>query len=191
MDGKERCIADEVPFEIPESWEWVRIGNVTSVLGGKRIPAGRKLSTDNTGHIYIRVSDMKDNSVSTDNLLYVPNDIFPTISRYIINKEDVYITVAGTIGKVGKIPPELDGANLTENADRLVFSNLDQNWLIKFLQSNVVQSQIVDATTKVGQPKLAIKRIQSLLIPLPPINEQHRIVAKIEELMSNINTLSK
>ena len=134
---------------------------------------------------------MKDNSVSTDNLLYVPNDIFPTISRYIINKEDVYITVAGTIGKVGKIPPELDGANLTENADRLVFSNLDQNWLIKFLQSNVVQSQIVDATTKVGQPKLAIKRIQSLLIPLPPINEQHRIVAKIEELMSNINTLSK
>ncbi len=191
VDGKERCIADEVPFEIPESWEWVRIGNVTSVLGGKRIPAGRKLSTDNTGHIYIRVSDMKDNSVSTDNLLYVPNDIFPTISRYIINKEDVYITVAGTIGKVGKIPPELDGANLTENADRLVFSNLDQNWLIKFLQSNVVQSQIVDATTKVGQPKLAIKRIQSLLIPLPPINEQHRIVAKIEELMSNINTLSK
>ncbi len=191
VDGKERCIADEVPFEIPESWEWVRIGNITSVLGGKRIPAGRKLSTDNTGHIYIRVSDMKDNSVSTDNLLYVPNDIFPTISRYIINKEDVYITVAGTIGKVGKIPPELDGANLTENADRLVFSNLDQNWLIKILQSNVVQSQIVDATTKVGQPKLAIKRIQSLLIPLPPINEQHRIVAKIEELMSNINTLSK
>ena len=38
------CIADEVPFDIPESWEWVRLGSITSVLGGKRIPAGRKLT---------------------------------------------------------------------------------------------------------------------------------------------------
>ena len=65
---------------------------------------------------------MKNSTVLTDNLMYVPADIFPSISRYIINKEDVYITVAGTIGAVGTIPPELDGANLTENADRLVFT---------------------------------------------------------------------
>ncbi len=183
IDGKECCIADEVPFEIPDGWEWCRLGSVASVLGGKRIPAGRKLSLENTGHIYIRVSDMKDESVSTDNLQYVPEDIYPTISRYIINKEDIYITVAGTIGKIGKIPPKLDGANLTENADRLVFSIIDQDWLIKCLQSNVVQAQIADATTKVGQPKLAIARIQNLLIPLPPLSEQHRIFAKIEQLL--------
>ena len=126
---------------------------------------------------------MKDESVSTDNLQYVPEDIYPTISRYIINKEDIYITVAGTIGKIGKIPPKLDGANLTENADRLVFSIIDQDWLIKCLQANVVQAQIADATTKVGQPKLAIARIQNLLIPLPPLAEQHRIVTKLEELL--------
>ena len=174
---------DEIPFEIPKSWEWCRISSIASVLGGKRIPAGRKLSQENTGHVYIRVSDMKENTVSTDNLQYVPEDIYPSISRYIINKEDVYITVAGTIGRIGKIPFELDGANLTENADRLVFSVIDQDWLIKCLQSNIVQTQIVDVTTKVGQPKLAIARIQNLLIPLPPLAEQRRIVAKIEKLM--------
>ena len=180
---------DEIPFEIPESWEWVRLGTITTVLGGKRIPAGRKLTQDNTGHIYIRVSDMKEETVSIDNLLYVPKDIFPSISRYIINKDDVYITVAGTIGKIGKIPSELDGANLTENADRLVFSNICQDWLIKSLQSAVIQSQIAEVTTKVGQPKLAILRIQNLIIPLPPLAEQHRIVAKIEELLSKIDKL--
>ncbi|MBR6936584.1 MAG: restriction endonuclease subunit S [Prevotella sp.] len=180
---------DEIPFEIPESWEWVRLGTITTVLGGKRIPAGRKLTQDNTGHIYIRVSDMKEETVSIDNLLYVPKDIFPSISRYIINKEDVYITVAGTIGKIGKIPSELDGANLTENADRLVFSNICQDWLIKSLQSAVIQSQIAEVTTKVGQPKLAILRIQNLIIPLPPLAEQHRIVAKIEELLTKIDKL--
>lgn len=174
---------DEKPFEIPNGWMWVRLGMIVSVLGGKRIPAGRKLTADNTGYRYIRVSDMKDGTVSTEDILYVPSDIYPSISRYIINKEDIYITVAGTIGRVGKIPEELDGANLTENADRLVFSGLNQDWLIKCLQSSVIQSQIADATTKVGQPKLAIKRIQELLVPLPPITEQKRIVARLEKLL--------
>ena len=103
----------------------------------------------------------------------------------------MYITVAGTIGRVGKIPPEIDGANLTENADRLVFSIIDQDWLIKCLESSLVQQQIIDATTKVGQPKLAIKRIQELLIPLPPLAEQKRIVAKIEELLPYIDRYEK
>ena len=174
---------DEKPFEIPNGWMWVRLGMIVSVLGGKRIPAGRKLTADNTGYRYIRVSDMKDGTVSTEDILYVPSDIYPSISRYIINKEDIYITVAGTIGRVGKIPEELDDANLTENADRLVFSGLNQDWLIKCLQSSVIQSQIADATTKVGQPKLAIKRIQELLVPLPPITEQKRIVARLEKLL--------
>lgn len=174
---------DEIPFDIPESWKWVRIGTVATILGGKRIPAGRKLSSNDTGYIYIRVSDMKDGYVSKENLQYVPEDIFPSISKYIIHKEDVFITVAGTIGRVGKIPPELDGANLTENADRLVFSLMDQDWLIKCMQSSLVQNQIADATTKVGQPKLAIIRIQNMLIPLPPLAEQKRIVAKLEEIL--------
>ncbi|OUQ55256.1 hypothetical protein B5E58_12570 [Tyzzerella sp. An114] len=174
---------DEKPFDIPESWKWCRLGEIVTILGGKRIPAGRQLTTENTGYKYIRVSDMKDGTVLTDGLLYVPADIYPSIARYIIHKEDVYITVAGTIGRVGKIPYEIDGANLTENADRLVFSILDQNWLIRCLESNIIQSQIVNVTTKVGQPKLAIKRIQELVIPLPPIAEQKRIVEKLEQLL--------
>ena len=185
--GTYQITEDEKPFDIPESWKWVKLGEIVTVLGGKRIPAGRQLTTENTGYKYIRVSDMKDGTVLTDGLLYVPSDIFPSIARYIIHKEDVYITVAGTIGRVGKIPEEIDGANLTENADRLVFSMLEQNWLIKCLESNIVQSQIANVTTKVGQPKLAIKRIQKLIIPLPPLAEQKRIVAKFEELLSYID----
>lgn len=183
---------DEVPFDVPESWKWVRLGEIVSVLGGKRIPAGRKLTSKYTGHKYIRVSDMKNGTVLTDNILFVPDDIYPYISKYIINKEDAYITVAGTIGKVGIIPDELDGANLTENADRLVFNNrLDKKWLVSFLQSKFVQSQIDSVTTKVGQPKLAIRRIQEIFIPLPPLAEQKRIVSKIEELLPYIDRLTR
>ncbi len=174
---------DNEPHTIPSSWKWVRLGNIATILGGKRIPAGRSLTTEDTGHKYIRVSEMKNRTVITDGLLFVPEDIYPFISQYIIKKEDVYITVAGTIGRVGKIPPEIDGANLTENADRIVFTNLDQDWLIICLSSSEVQKQIELLTTQVAQPKLAIKRIQEFLLPLPPLAEQKRIVAKLDELM--------
>lgn len=189
LDGIERCIDDELPFEIPQNWKWCRLGSIAKVLGGKRIPAGRKLTNQDTGHVYIRVSDMKDGGISVDNLLFVPDDIYPLISKYIIKREDIFITVAGTIGRVGKIPAELDGANLTENADRLVFSIVDQDWLIMLLQSPFIQTQIIDATTKVGQPKLAIARIERLLIPLPPVSEQKRIVKKQTKIVSILEQL--
>ena len=182
---------EEKPFDIPESWKWVRLGEVVTVLGGKRIPAGRTLTTFNTGYKDIRVSDMKNETVDKANVLFVPNDIYPIISRYIIKKEDIYITVAGTIGRVGFIPDELDGANLTENADRLVFNLLNKFWLVKALLSQCVQTQIMNVTTKVGQPKLAIKRIQNLVLPLPPLAEQKRIVAKIEQLLPYIDRYEK
>ena len=180
---------DDIPYEIPTTWKWVRLGSIARVLGGKRIPAGRSLTEEDTGHIYIRVSDMKNRTVQIDGLMFVPKDIYPSISQYIINKEDIYITVAGTIGRVGKIPPEIDGANLTENADRIVFAHLDQDWLILCLSASMIQKQIELLTTQVAQPKLAIKRIQEFLIPLPPLAEQHRIVEQIEQAFSVLDTI--
>ena len=185
--GEVKCIDEEIPFEIPNGWEWCRLGNVSSVYGGKRIPAGRKLSTSDTGHKYIRVSDMKNSSVLLDNIQYVSEDIYQLIKAYTISKDDLYITVAGTIGSVGEIPEELDNANLTENADKIVFTIIDKRFLMYALQSELVQSQIKECTTKVGQPKLAIMRIQGFLIALPPLNEQKRIVGAIEVVMPSVS----
>jgi type I restriction enzyme S subunit len=62
---------------------------------------------------------MRPGTVSLADIKFVPPDVFPAIKRYRIFKEDIFISVAGTLGIVGKVPPELDGANLTENADRI------------------------------------------------------------------------
>lgn len=182
---------DETPFELPASWKWVRLGSIVSVYGGKRIPAGSKLSEENTGHKYIRVADMKDGTVSLDDIKYITDDIYEKIKQYYITSEDIYITVAGTIGRVGVVPMELNNANLTENADKLVFNRLNKMFLCRMLNSEVIQHQIREATTQVGQPKLAIARIQKLIVPLPPLAEQKRIVAKIEELLPYCDQLIK
>jgi type I restriction enzyme S subunit len=182
---------EEEPWELPEGWCWTLVKDICDVKGGKRIPAGRRLSDIDTGYKYIRVSDMKNGSILTSDLKYVPIDIVASIKRYTISKDDIYITVAGTIGDVGTVPEELDGANLTENADKLVFSNrfICKEWLYVFLKSPFIKQQIKDVTTKVGQPKLAINKIEELILPLPPLSIQHRIVEKIEEVFAAIDKL--
>lgn len=179
----ENVNSENRPFDIPKSWEWVKLGQIVTVNGGKRIPVGRSLTDEDTGYKYIRVADMKNGSILLDNIKYVPKDIYPKIKRYTISKEDIYITVAGTIGQVGLVPEELDNSNLTENANKLVIFSNDKKYIFYMLSSAIVQYQIKEYTTKVGQPKLAIKRIRELIVPLPPLEEQKRIVEKIEELM--------
>ena len=182
-----KCIDEEIPFEVPQGWEWCRLGSIVSICGGKRIPVGKHLTTNNTGHKYIRVADMKNHSILQDDIHYIQDDVYQMIKKYTISKDDLYITVAGTIGSIGIVPEELDGANLTENADKIVFVLLDKIWLLYALSSEIIQAQIRNATTKVGQPKLAILRIQNILLPVPPSKEQTRIANKIVSLESPIN----
>jgi type I restriction enzyme S subunit len=106
-------------MKLPQDWTLSTIGGIAEVRGGKRLPKGRELVDYDTGFPYIRVTDMYDGGVNTSRIRYVPKDIAPSISRYRIYCGELFITVAGTLGLVGEIPEELDGANLTENADKL------------------------------------------------------------------------
>ena len=191
LSGEVKCIDEEIPFEIPNGWEWCRLGDITSITGGKRVPVGYSLTNQNTGYKYIRVADMKQYSVRNNDVHYISKEIYSLIKNYTISKDDLYITVAGTIGVVGEIPIEFDGANLTENANKIVFTQLNKKCLMYLLSSDYVQTQIKNCTTKVGQPKLAIIRIQNFLLPLPPLKEQQRIVEKIEELIPHIEHYGK
>ena len=185
------CIADEVPFDIPDSWEWVRFGSIINVKGGKRLPKEHNLTDIPTNHIYIRVTDMKNHTISSEKLKYITEDTFQLIKNYIINKDDLYLTIAGTIGNVGMVPDKFDGMNLTENAVKLTNIKINKYYLLHIICSNYIQNQFVDKTNKVAQPKLAIERILTTLFPLPPLQEQQRIVDKLKELEPYINDYDK
>lgn len=178
---------EEQPYKIPSNWCWVRLGNITQIKGGKRIPKGTSLLKENTGYKYIRVTDMKNGTVLNDDIHYISKDIYNKISNYTISKNDIYITCAGTIGRVGIIPVEFDGANLTENADKIIIKHINKYLLVKVLSSYIVQKQIQEVITTGCQPKLAIKKIEQLKIPLPSINEQQRIVNIIESLFAKLD----
>lgn len=183
------CINHEIPFDLPPGWEWCRLGDIITIKGGKRVPNGYKLLDRPTPHIYIRVSDMKDGSISASDLKYIDDAVYETIKSYTIGKDDLYLTIAGTIGRVGVVPFMFDNMNLTENAVKLTNILSNKMFLFYAISSYWIQSQFNRRTNQVAQPKLAIIRINSTLIPLPPLEEQKRIVARIEELMPRIDKL--
>lgn len=172
---------------VPESWEVMQLQEVADVKSGKRLPKGNALVAEDTGYPYIRVTDFEDNSVLSDQLLFVPTVIQPRIQRYIIEKDDVYISVAGSIGIVGMIPEELDGANLTENANRLVITNrkrIEPRYLMYWLDSERCQHEIKAQTLKNAQPKLGLGRIKTLGVALPSLDEQKEIVRALDAVRS-------
>jgi len=169
--------------DTPPSWEWAHVHDVALVQGGKRLPKGATFSKERTQHIYIRVTDMKNGIIMKDNLQYIAPEVHRAIAHYIINKEDLYITIAGTIGQVGRVPSFFDGHNLTENAAKIVFRGMAPDYFRVALSSDSVQMQFREKTKQMAQPKLALKRILGALFPMPPLAEQHRIAAKVDELM--------
>ena len=121
---------------------------------------------------------MRPGTVSTTDLRFVPTDVFPVIKRYRIFKEDIFISVAGTLGIVGKIPHQLDGANLTENADRITSITCSQDYLLHVLMSPLIQKTIESLQTVGAQPKLALARIRKFDIPLPPTKVEQEAIAE-------------
>lgn len=160
----------------------VRLKDICTVKGGKRLPAGKTFSEGWTPFPYLRVTDMRKGTIDTSSLVYVSEEIEKTISNYKISKNDIYITIAGTLGLFGTIPDNLDKAQLTENAAKLTEIDLtktDKLFLKYYLNSDIVQTQIFrEIGVGGGVPKLALHRIESILLTLPPLSQQKKI-AKI------------
>ena len=170
----------------------LRIGDFAQVKGGKRMPAGTALTSDKTSHPYLRIVDFKDGSIDTSNLQYVPDAVFPQISRYVISAEDLYISIVGTIGLVGAVPASLDGANLTENAAKICGidrTRVNTRYLSYYLRSDAGQSAINALTVGSTQPKLALFRIEQIEVPVPSLNTQQSIADMLGALDDRITLL--
>ncbi|HJE50318.1 MAG TPA: restriction endonuclease subunit S, partial [Lactobacillus johnsonii] len=115
---------------------------------------------------------------------YVNKEIYDQIHNYTITADDLYFSIAGTIGKVGRVPQSLNGALLTENAAKITSYQINLNYLVQILKSPIVAQQHSRILSKVAQPKLSLIKLKQTFIPLPPLSEQSRIAAKIAQLFA-------
>ena len=177
-----------------EEWKECKLGDLVTVKGGKRLPKGINLISTKNSHPYIRIRDLgksKYLQLNSD-YEYVDDETQKSISRYITNKGDVLISIVGTIGLIGIVGDSLDNANLTENCVKLIdLKNIDSNYLYYFLSSEIGQNEIKKGTVGAVQPKLPIKNIQDIDIPIPPLSIQQKIARILSSLDDKIELNNK
>lgn len=170
---------EEIPFEIPESWEWVRWGELSqSIQYGYNAPAKEH------GRIkMVRISDIQDNKILWDTVPYCDIDE-SDIKTYLLEKNDIlFARTGGTVGKsylVNDTPEEAVYAGYlirTRYSSRLM-----PRYLKSFMESQLYWTQLRGGTIATAQPNCNGKTLAKMILPLPPLAEQKRIVAKIEQL---------
>ncbi len=174
-----------------KGWETKTLGDIAEVKGGKRVPKGYKLLSEPTAYPYLRVADLTDDgSIDMSDLRYVSADVHRQIKNYIIYSTDLYLSIAGTIGKTGIIPKELDGANLTENACRLVFKpGISNRFVYYFTQTASFVDQAGLHTRTAAQPKLALSRLSTIKMGIPSLSEQERLAHEFDALREETQRL--
>jgi type I restriction enzyme S subunit len=160
-----RCIADEVPFDIPDNWCWCRIGQIFNLQAGKNISA----------------NEITDEPFEQSYPCYGGNGLRGYVKLY---NRDGYFAL---IGRQGALCGNINFANgkfyATEHAVVVeTFSDIDVTWCGIFL----LALNLNQYATATAQPGLAVRNINQVFIPLPPFAEQQRIVAKIEEILPYI-----
>jgi len=172
-----------------------KIKDIAEIKGGKRLPKGESIQDEKTDYPYIRVTDFTDDgTIDVNSVKYMNKSVQEQIKRYIITSKDLYISIAGTIGKTGIIPKELENANLTENAARLVFKpniKINNRFVYYFTLSDNFKDQVGLATKTVAQPKLALQRLAEVELPIPSIEVQNKEVQIFNELSQKFQEINK
>ena len=190
IDGKERCIADEVPFELPESWCWCRLGDILLKLtdGTHSTPKYTE-----SGIPFISVKDVSSGKLDFSNCKHISEKEHTELyDRCNPEIGDILLTKVGTTGIPVIVDTDLP-FSLFVSVALLKFNQelLYNKYLLYMINSPLVQKQAAENTKGVGNKNWVMRDIANTLIVTPPIEEQHRIVAKIEEIMPMIERLTQ
>lgn len=178
--------------ELPDGYSIATLDSLCSIKGGKRLPADGELLDTPTAHPYIRVRDLGSNRYVclTNQFQYIDEETHSAISRYIVNTNDIVISIVGTIGLIGKIHTSLNNANLTENCVKLAnIHTVTPDYLYYTLCYKKQIKEIELLTVGAVQSKLPMYNIQSMKILVPPTEViedfQHKFDIFNEQIEAN------
>ena len=177
-----------------EIWREGKIKDFADVKGGKRLPKGKKFAGFPTAHPYIRIRDIGKSKFLqlTSDYEYVDDETQKDIHRYIVTEGDILISVVGTIGLVGIVGNTLNGANQTENCDKITnLKGVDRDYLYYYLTSPLGQNEIKKGTVGAVQPKLPLKNVQNLPVRFPSLQTQKIISSVLSALDDKIELNTK
>ena len=182
--GEVKCIDEEIPFEIPQGWEWERWGNISqSIQYGYNAPA-----LEHGTIKMVRISDIQENKVLWDSVPYCmieENDI----ETYLLKANDIlFARTGGTVGKSFLVDNVPERAIYAGYLIRTRYSSmLNPRYMKMFMESQLYWEQLKNGTIATAQPNCNGKTLAKMLLPIPPTKEQDRIVGKLTQLSSFLN----
>ena len=189
MGSEERCIDDEIPFEIPDTWRWSRLQSVCTKLvdGDHNPPKGESAKTP-----FIMASSTNinnDSLVELGKVRYLSKDVFEKEDeRTAADRGDIFFTSVGSLGRSCIYDGSL---NICFQRSVSVITTLIFNKYLKtFFDCEYFQSKVQKEATGTAQKGFYLNQLASSIVPIPPLEEQRRIVEEVETLLSITSQLS-
>ena len=177
------CIDDNIPFDIPSSWSWIRLGNYTEVIGGYAFQS-QDIKSEN-GCRVIRISDISEEGLVNTRIARYNGEL--DFSQYRIYNNDILMAMTG--GTVGKslLIKSVNNEVLLLNQRVAIIRNrwFDVNYIDTVIKSAYIKS-IIDNSKNSTNDNISMADITGFLIPIPPLNEQRRIINKLEFVIASI-----
>jgi len=172
-------------FKLPERWAWVHFDELIDpelpISYGVLVP-GPDIAD---GVPFVRIGDLSLESPPEKPEKSISQEVDSKYSRTRLQGGEVLMGVVGSIGKLGIAPPSWSGANIARAICRIApISLTSKEYVVRLLQSNLMREQFLGDTRTLAQPTLNVGLIREASVPLPPLPEQHRIVAKLDQLLS-------
>lgn len=190
----ETIAKDEVPFDVSNSWSWAKLGDLCLKIGAGNTPPGGKNSdvykTD--GIKFIRSMNVYNDGLHYEGMVYISEELASKRAGSAVIAKDMLLNITGgSIGRCAIVPNDFDIGNVNQHV--LIIRCVNEqcrSYIHLVICSPLIQAAINEKAVgdKAG---FSANKAKNLLIPLPPLAEQHRIVARVDELMAKIDELEK
>lgn len=175
----------EKPFELPEHWEWTRLGSLSSLENGDRSSNyPNKSQLVDSGIPFINAGHLQNGLVDLQNMNFITRDCFDRLRAGKIQDEDILFCLRGSLGKSAIVRGIGEGAIASSLVIVRMPYSVSNQYLMCYFSSSLSFEMVKRFDNGTAQPNLSAADLNRFLVPLPPLPEQHRIVAKVDQLMA-------
>jgi len=182
-DGTVKCIEDEIPFELPEGWEWTRLQAICEPItdGTHKTP-----TYSDEGFIFLSSKNVTSGHIDWDNIMYIPESLHNELyARLAPKKNDILLAKNGTTGVAAIVDRDcIFDIYVSLALLRIIGYIIYPEYLLSTIASSTIQNYFNSSLKGIGVPNLHLEHIRTTLIPVAPINEQYQIATKLEQLLS-------
>jgi type I restriction enzyme S subunit len=173
---------EEIPFEIPENWVWCRLGEICTKIGSGSTPKGSNYSTN--GKPFFRSQNIYESGLVYDDIKFISDEMHKQMYGTTVYANDILLNITGgSMGRCALVPANFGEGNVSQHVCIIRPLLVDNNFYHSITLSPFFQRFIFSSTTGAGREGLPKYNLEQFIIPLPPIEEQTRIVQKLDELM--------